>query len=289
MKTRFSIITPTYNRGYTIWKTIISIQKQLYPYWELLILDDGSTDNTKQVVAEFQKDPRIRYIQLPHKGGHYARNAGLKESTGDIITYVDSDDTVYEHFLSTALEYFQKFPRKIFAIPNYNRRLEFYDENYKLVDFAQATSSQKKEIEVFDFFNWNVKTCGTGIFHKRKIITDGIRWDPKIKRFQDWDFILQLGTKYPHGFMHIPFVLFEYLQKYGAIEAMCAKATYKDWADGFDAVFQKHKNDPLMQKQTWHPAKIEKYLRLHELEKQGKVIPANYKDFPDLYERIKKK
>lgn len=176
MNTLFSIITPTYNRGYVLWKAIQSIQEQIYPHFELLVMDDGSTDNTEQVVAEFQKDPRILYFKSPHKNGAHVRNEGLQYSKGEIITYVDSDDYVYENFLSTALEFFNKYKDKVFAIPNYNRRLELYNKNYKLLDFIKSSSSQKEEITLQDFYHWNVYTCGTGIFHRRKTVEDGILW-----------------------------------------------------------------------------------------------------------------
>ena len=117
----FSIITPTYNRGYILWKTMQSVQKQQYPYWEMLILDDGSTDNTAQVVAQFQKDPRIRYYKVSKGNANKARNYALKKAKGAYIAYLDSDDTLYENFLSVNLDYFQKYPKTVFTIPNYNR------------------------------------------------------------------------------------------------------------------------------------------------------------------------
>ena len=158
MNPTFSIITATFNRGYTVWKAIQSAQKQIYPYFELLVVDDGSTDNTEQVVAEFQKDPRVKYFKIKHAGGASARNYGLKKSTGEIITYLDSDDYLYENYLSVALEYFKKYPKKVFAICNYNRRLELYDNNFKLLALYHVSSAQKLEVKSQDFYHWEVKT-----------------------------------------------------------------------------------------------------------------------------------
>ena len=112
MQVVFSIIIPTYNRAYIIWKTIKGVQEQIYPYWELLIIDDGSTDDTQKVVAEYQKDPRIKYVKLPHAGSQTARNEGLKRAKGSIIAFVDSDDYIYDNFLSVSLEHFQKNPKR---------------------------------------------------------------------------------------------------------------------------------------------------------------------------------
>jgi glycosyltransferase involved in cell wall biosynthesis len=281
MKPIFSIITPTYNRGYILWKTIQSVQRQSYPYWEMIIVDDGSTDETKKVVAEFQKDPRITYIAIPNGGVAHARNEGLKRAQGTYITYLDSDDTFYENCLATALEYFKKYPDTIFAIPNYNRRMELYDKDYKLIDFTEATSAQKVAVTLEDIYHWTVKSAyGTGLFHTRKVVEDGICWDESIKLFDDWDFVLMLGEKYPRGFVHIPFALYEYLQKYGG-DGTCSQTTYAQFADGFEAIYQKHKSSPFMQGQTWYPERIERYRALHEKVLKGEAPPAVYKYFPD--------
>jgi glycosyltransferase involved in cell wall biosynthesis len=258
MLVKFTVIIPTYNRGYIIWKTIKGIQEQIYPYWELLIIDDGSTDDTQKVVAEYQKDPRIKYVKLLHSGGQTARNEGLKRAKGSIIAFVDSDDYVYDNFLSAALEHFQKNPKKLFATSNYNRRLERFDKNYKLIDFIKSSCVQKPLVFLKDFYLRRVEPCGTGIFLKRAVVEAGIKWDTKIKIFQDWDFILQLGKKYPDGYMHIPLVLFEYCRRFG-IDGITSKATYLDWAKGFEAIYQKHKDDPLMIGQTWYPDQVNKY------------------------------
>lgn len=279
MNPTFSIITTTFNRGYVVWKAIQRAQKQVYPYFELLVVDDGSTDDTKKVVAEFQKDPRIKYFKIRHSGGASARNHGLKNAKGQIITYLDSDDYVYENFLLIAFEYFQKYPRKIFATCNYNRRLELYNKNYRLVDFTEASSAQKIIITLQDFYYWEVKTCGTGIFHKRKTIEDGIFWDPKFRMLDDLDFILQLGKRYPDGFMHIPYVLFEYLQKYGG-DSICSNTSYEETARAFEKIYKKHKKDPLMAGQQWYPAKIIKYKKLQKEFEKGKIPPPSHRLFP---------
>jgi len=87
----FSIIVPTYNRAGLIGQTIDSILQQTFNSWELLIIDDGSTDNTKQVVTAYT-DPRIKYIYQQNAERSAARNNGIKQSNGKYICFVDSDD-----------------------------------------------------------------------------------------------------------------------------------------------------------------------------------------------------
>lgn len=279
----FSIITATFNRGYVIWKTIQSIQKQIYPEWELLIVDDGSIDNTEQVVAELQKDSRIKYFKRKHEGGSAARNYGLKQAKGKIITYIDSDDPVYENYLSVAEEYFRKYPKKVFATCNYNRRLELY-ENYKLVDFVNSSSAQSLDVKLQDFYHWKVRTCGTGVFHKRIVVRNGIKWDTNFRMLDDLDFILQLGRISPKGYMHIPYVLFEYTQKYGG-DSICSNTSYIDQGKAFEKIYKKHKNDPLMSGQTWYPERVERYKRLQKEFEAGKIPSPVYKYFPKHFRR----
>ncbi len=91
-----SIIIPTYNRGILLSETINSIIDQSYPFWELLIIDDGSSDNTSEIVKDFEiQDSRIKYYSRPtklSKGANSCRNYGLSLATGFFIKWVDSDD-----------------------------------------------------------------------------------------------------------------------------------------------------------------------------------------------------
>lgn len=92
MKEMVSIIIPTYNREKVIGRAIQSILHQTYEYYEILIIDDASTDHTQEVVEQIADD-RIRYIRLEqNKGAAHARNVGINESRYDYIAFLDSDD-----------------------------------------------------------------------------------------------------------------------------------------------------------------------------------------------------
>lgn len=88
-----SVIIPTYNRDQLIRNAVQSVINQTYTNWELIIVDDGSTDKTREVVSEYiEKDPRIRYFYKENGGQGSARNLGIRESKGDYIAFLDSDD-----------------------------------------------------------------------------------------------------------------------------------------------------------------------------------------------------
>lgn len=87
-----SVVLPTYNRARTLPRAIGSVLSQDYRNIELLVVDDGSKDNTAEVMAAIT-DPRVRYVPLPKNGGaSHARNAGMAEARGDFIAFQDSDD-----------------------------------------------------------------------------------------------------------------------------------------------------------------------------------------------------
>ncbi len=98
----FTVFTPAYNRAYIIGKLYESLCTQTLRDFEWLVVDDGSTDNTSQLIAEFSRQNKItiRYIRQENGGKHRAINRGVKEARGELFFIVDSDD----HLTNTALE-----------------------------------------------------------------------------------------------------------------------------------------------------------------------------------------
>ena len=100
-----SIIMPCYNRATKILGAIQSILNQTYLNWEIIIVDDGSTDNTRLVVNHFLDDIRIHYVKLDKNYGvSKARNEGIKRSKGDFIAFLDSDDEWFECHLKDTIK-----------------------------------------------------------------------------------------------------------------------------------------------------------------------------------------
>ena len=103
-----SVIIPTYNRAHLIGRAIRSVLNQTYQDFELIVVDDGSTDNTEEVVKGFN-DGRIRYIRHDeNRGGAAARNTGIKASQGEYIAFLDSDDEWLPHKIEKQLTVFSK-------------------------------------------------------------------------------------------------------------------------------------------------------------------------------------
>ena len=94
-----SVITPTYNRADLVQNTIKSIQAQTYTDWELIVVDDGSTDATDQAIRPYLADKRIRYVYKTNSGQAASLNVGVGHAKGEFVVFLDSDDEAYPNWL----------------------------------------------------------------------------------------------------------------------------------------------------------------------------------------------
>jgi glycosyltransferase involved in cell wall biosynthesis len=96
---QFSIIIPTFNRATLIWRAVESVMHQTWQDWELIVIDDGSTDNTAEIINSYQ-DERIRYFYQENQERNVARNNGIEQAHGKYVCFLDSDD----YFLPNRLQ-----------------------------------------------------------------------------------------------------------------------------------------------------------------------------------------
>ena len=98
----FSVIVPVYNRSHLLGETIDTILAQRYPHFEIIIVDDGSTENIKKVLDEnYNNEPRVKYFRKQNEERGAARNFGLKQAIGDYAVFFDSDDFMKPDYLET--------------------------------------------------------------------------------------------------------------------------------------------------------------------------------------------
>src|SRR5438105_4070082 len=97
----FSVIIPTYNRSHLIAKTLGYVLAQTYSDFEIIIIDDGSTDKTEEIIGSI-KDARISYYKIDNAERGAARNYGVHKAKGDYVNFFDSDDALYNSHLSLA-------------------------------------------------------------------------------------------------------------------------------------------------------------------------------------------
>ncbi len=118
MKPYFSVIIPLYNKEKYIEKTLQSVLNQLFNDFEIIIIDDGSTDNSINIISQFTS-PRIKIIKQSNKGAGAARNTGIDHAKGDYIALLDADDCWYEDHLTQLKKQIDLFPNAGLYCNNY--------------------------------------------------------------------------------------------------------------------------------------------------------------------------
>lgn len=122
-----SVIIPTFNRGHTLGQAVASVLNQTHRHLELIIVDDGSTDGSQSLLAEFGHDSRVQILRQEHLGVSSARNAGIAASRGRILALLDSDD----HWLPQKLE----------------RQIRFFEEgNFAIVQTDESWIRHGKKV-----------------------------------------------------------------------------------------------------------------------------------------------
>jgi glycosyltransferase involved in cell wall biosynthesis len=190
---KVSIIIPTHNRAHLIGETLDSIIAQTYTNWECIIVDDGSTDDTQQVIQNYiSKDTRFQFHKRPAekpKGANACRNYGLDNSKGDFIIFLDSDDV----FLNTCFE------KRIACFKKYDVDIIitsmglFTEVNNLLVDEKRLVFNANLEKTIDEFIigyrlPWNI----TRPMFKSSLIKNNIYFDERLLRFQDIEFNIRL-------------------------------------------------------------------------------------------------
>ena len=179
-----SIIMPSYNTGKFIQETINSVKNQTYNNWELIIVDDGSTDNTDEVVRAI-KDDRIKYIKNKvNKGAAISRNIALREAKGKWIAFLDSDDLWKEDKLEKQIK-FMEDNNYYFSYTNY---IEI-DENSNF-NGRKITGPQK--ITRIGMFNYCWPGCLTVMYDSKRI---GLIQIEDIKKNNDYAMWLKACKK----------------------------------------------------------------------------------------------
>ena len=175
-----AIIMPTYNRAAELGAAILSVQAQDHPTWELIVVDDGSTDDTEAVLAPFLADPRIRYIRQEQAGVAKARNSGLAAATAPYVFYLDSDNTWREDFLCTMLAFMTATgldAASCGAVCNDDGKRATH---YRGDDFCWAECLRENYVDM------------NGFGHRRELVAGFGNFDESLLRLVDWDFILRL-------------------------------------------------------------------------------------------------
>lgn len=189
-----SVITPTYNRGKNyLRETIESVLNQDYPNFEFIILDDGSTDNTLELVASFD-DPRITYSYHDNMGLVRTMNKGFDLAKGEFITAVNSDDPVLPGLITESVKFLQSHPDIALTYPDWTR----IDEHSQPIEDIDIP----KDYSYIEALGQHVCWFGPGTFFRSEVLAGAGPYDTNFSEISDFEFYLRLGL-YGYKFAHI--------------------------------------------------------------------------------------
>ena len=205
MSVLVSIITPCYNAAKYVAQCIASVQKQTYSNWEMLIVDDSSTDHSVEVIKTFQKnDGRIKLIQLDtNSGAALSRNKAIENAQGDYMAFLDADDMWLPNKLERQIVFMQK-NEHAFTYSSYE---EIDETGY----FLKLKPIFKPRLNYRDLWAANRVGCLTAIYDVKQL---GKMYMPDIRKRQDYALWLTILKK-PH------------VNCFGLNEVLCQKRVIK--------------------------------------------------------------
>jgi len=191
------VIIPTYNRGHTIQRAIESVLAQTFQDFEIVIVDDGSSDNTGEIVQAF-RDNRIRFFRHEmNRGPAAARNKAVQNSIGTYLAFLDSDDEWFP----------EKLEEQVLALENSTSQVRACTTGILMVQGDHVTEQfpepitplRKKLLWGCDF------GPGTTLFVERAVYNEIGMMDESLPRCQDWDWLIRYSNRY--ALMVVPKVL----------------------------------------------------------------------------------
>jgi glycosyltransferase involved in cell wall biosynthesis len=184
---QFSFVVPTYNRAHLITRTIETLLNQTYTNFEILVIDDGSTDNTENVVS-FINDSRVKYHKIKNAERGAARNYGAKTAKGTWLNFFDSDDLAYTNHLEEAKKIIEKLHNlKLFCL---GQEMKDLDGNL-IFRTSQNTKSGSERILESNFINPN------SLFVHKEVLNE-IKFSEiyELSGSEDWVFHIQASVRF---------------------------------------------------------------------------------------------
>ena len=186
-----SVITPLYNAEKFIASTIESVLAQSYGDWEMIVVDDASTDSGVEVVKEYRKrDGRVRLVELERNSGPaVARNRAIKEAAGRYIAFLDGDDIWDEKKLEKQIAFMKEGDMAL----SYTDYYRIEESSGKIIDKIESPPS----VDYYELLKQNVIGCLTAVYDAKKL---GKLYMPEIRKRQDFALWLKILKKVPRAY-----------------------------------------------------------------------------------------
>ena len=183
-----SVVIPTHNRADVLPRAIDSVLSQTYTQFEILVVSDGSSDNTESVVKSYmEKDNRVKFISYsPAKGGNFARNTGIDSALGDYIAFLDDDDEWFEEKLQSQVDVMENNQNCGFVFTGILSVNIFGKQTLTYTSIPILKTNYKKEILISNFLG----TTSTVLIRKELLQQE--KFDEAMPAIQDYDLWVRL-------------------------------------------------------------------------------------------------
>ncbi|MCO7175207.1 glycosyltransferase family 2 protein [Sporolactobacillus kofuensis] len=195
---KISIIIPTYNREAFIAEAIDRVLAQEYKNFELIIVDDGSTDHTKEIVHQY--GGKVRYLYQPNLGPSASRNLGIQHAKGKYIAFCDSDDLFLPQKLAKQMDYIRKHPNTPFL---YTWYYQTHQQN-KSVQIRKPSNCENREHLQYCLFTRKFTIRTSTVLVKKSCFNKAGLFNQKFSYSQDWDMWLRFAAYYPGACLEEP-------------------------------------------------------------------------------------
>jgi len=276
-KSKVSVIIPTYNRANLLHRAIKSVLNQTWQDLEIIVVDDGSTDNTEEDVKRFG-DQRIRYIRhKKNKGSAVARNYGIKIARGEYIAFQDSDDEWLPEKIEKQMEIFKTAPSKIGVVYTGLWRIE---NNKKI--YIPSSEISKKEGDIHNaLFIKNFVTLPSAVVKKECFKTVGL-FDENLPRLQDWDLWIRISKHYQFKFIDEPLVISYYTPDSISADLRALAIAHEIiLKKHFSNIFEKNKKTLMLRVYSDHLRYVgDLFLCINKAQKGRKYLIKSIKAYP---------
>lgn len=198
IKPQVSVIIPTYNRGWVIKEAIDSVLAQDYTEFELIVVDDGSTDHTSDVLDSYRND--IKVLSQKNKGVSAARNRGIAEASGKFIAFLDSDDLWLSQKLSVQIEFFNQTPDALIC-----QTEEVWVRNGLRVNPRKRHKKPSGMI-----FKPSLELClvsPSAVMIQRNLLDRVGEFDENLPACEDYDLWLRISCRFPVHLIDAPLII----------------------------------------------------------------------------------
>jgi len=193
-----SVIIPTYNRGWILKEAVDSVLSQEYPSYEVIVVDDGSTDDTAEILKSCAS--RIAVIRQANQGVSAARNRGVREASGNLIAFLDSDDLWLPGKLATQAAFFRAHP----AI-----RICQTEETW-VRNGRRVNPKNRHKKPSGDIFEPSLELClvsPSAVMMRRELFEEMGGFDETLPACEDYDLWLRIGCRYPVELIDTPLII----------------------------------------------------------------------------------